>query len=91
METLGVMPISYHSGRLAIEKNILKKSSLELRRTLIYQVIIITVKMRSIECFWINHFSNCLPINQSRISWVPAPISYSLASLSSLPVGYSLM
>lgn len=90
-ETQGVMPISYQSRRLAIEKNIIKKNSLELRRTLTVQVLICILRMSPIEWFRINHFVSCLPISQSRISWVPAPISYSLASLSSLPVGYSLM
>lgn len=91
IETQGVMPISCQSRWLAIEKNIIKKNSLELRRTLTYHILINILGMSSIEWFPINHFVSCLPINQSRISCVPAPISYSLASLSSLPVGYSLI
>ncbi len=38
-----------------------------------------------------NCLLNSLPISIRRISDVPAPISYSLASRSNLPVGYSLM
>ena len=37
------------------------------------------------------HLFNSRPISHLLISFVPAPISYNLASLKNLPVGYSFM
>lgn len=59
------------------------------------QIFIQKFIIKSIKHIFINliihYFINYLPINQSLISCVPAPISYSFASLKNLPVGYSFM